>query len=385
MSKILVIDDESAILENLKFVLELELDDHEILLASSGEIGLDLFKEHINDIDSVVTDMRMPKVSGMDVLKEIKNIMPEMSVIVLTGHGDMENAIRALKAGAFEYLLKPINADKLKIALENAINKKVILLNNKRLENELKSTNKFLQNIHDSAQKILLNMLPQKLPSIKGYNFFSKYTSCDLVGGDMYDIIETKNYICFYVFDVSSHGILASVITIILKSFIQNIKYTYSSSINNIDLKNIVEELNNVLHLNTSQEVFATLFMGIIDKTSQKFQYVSAGHIRQFLLTKHGISNLDSTGTILGVFEDVKYQSNELQLYKDDKIILFTDGVTEITRNDEMFGNNRIISILNSNKNNSISTLINNIIISMDNFSGDEQSDDTTILGIELK
>jgi sigma-B regulation protein RsbU (phosphoserine phosphatase) len=382
MSKILIIDDEQAILENLKFVLE--LDNYDVISASSGEEGIQLFKENIDSLDTVVTDMRMPKCSGMDVLKEVKSLMPEMSIIVLTGHGDMENAISAMKEGAFEYLLKPVNVDMLSIALRNAINRKILQVNNNRLEKELLNKNKFLQNIHDSAQKILLNMLPEKFPNVKGFKFDSKYNACDVVGGDMYDIIDTEKYLCFYVFDVSSHGILASVITIILKSFIQNIKYTYTGKISSNTFKKIIFELNNILHLNTSQEVFATLFMGLIDKNSKKLQYISAGHIKQYLFNKSKLISLESTGTILGVFEDSNFDCIDYQLNKNDKILLFTDGVTEASKDDDFFGEERLQKLIDINKSKNINENITIISNEINSFSEKEQSDDITMLGIEL-
>jgi len=108
MAKILVIDDESTILQNIKFLLE--IDGNEVLTASSSTEGLRIFTENCNSIDVVITDMKMPKLSGMDILREIKKITPHMAVIILTGHGDLDNAILAMKEGAFEYLRKPVTA-----------------------------------------------------------------------------------------------------------------------------------------------------------------------------------------------------------------------------------------------------------------------------------
>jgi len=76
--------------------------------------------------------MKMPKLSGMDILREIKKITPHMAVIILTGHGDLDNAILAMKEGAFEYLRKPVTAQDLSIAINNAINRKKLLMENER-------------------------------------------------------------------------------------------------------------------------------------------------------------------------------------------------------------------------------------------------------------
>ncbi|MCX7747964.1 MAG: SpoIIE family protein phosphatase [Clostridia bacterium] len=382
MPKVLVIDDENTILKNIEFVLGLE--DYTVLTASDGEEGINLFKKNLNSIDVVITDMRMPKCSGMDVLKEVKSIMPEMSVIILTGHGDMENAILSMKEGAFEYLKKPVNADDLTIAINNAIIRKNLLLENSRMQRELLEHKNYLQGLHDSAQKILMNMLPEELPDLKGFRFGVEYKSSDAVGGDMYDICDIGNYICFYVFDVSSHGILASVITIILKSFIRNIEYNYRQGINKRRFPEIVADLNLELEANTAQNVFATLFLGFIDKKTKVFYYVSAGHVVQYLFNGETVESLPSTGTILGVFPDATYSCNVIPLKKGDKVLLFTDGIIEATSNDKMFGPDNLISILKNSHSKPIQSVTSEILETVSDFADGEFHDDVTLVGIEI-
>lgn len=382
MAKILVIDDEKTILDNIKFVLE--LDNNEVITVLSSEEGLETFKKNFNDIDVVLTDMKMPKLSGMDILREIKKIMPEMSVIILTGHGDLENAILAMKEGAFEYLKKPVTADNLTIAINNAVNKKNLLLENARMHRELLEHRNYLQGLHDSAEKILLNMLPKKLPEIPGFGFEVEYRSCESVGGDMYDICDIGDYICFYVFDVSSHGILAAVISTIIKSFLQNIEYNYKQGINKRRFPEIVMDLNLELLSNTAQSVFASLILGFINKNTKTLYTVSAGHITQYVIKDDGFIALDSTGPILGVFEDATYTCSVNQLSEGDKIWLFTDGIIEVTSDNKLFGNDNLLSLLQGCKEDSLSDSIKNIVQAAKDFSSDDFFDDITILGIEV-
>ncbi len=382
MPKILVIDDERSILDNLTFVLE--LDNYEVITATNGEEGISLFKENMDSIDTVVTDMKMPKMSGLDVLREIKAMMPEMSIIILTGHGDMENAIRTMKEGAYEYLKKPINVDDLTIAINNAIDKKNLLLENSKIHSALLEQNKYLQGLHDSAEKILLNLLPKKFPDISDLRFSVEYKTSDAVGGDMYDICDIGDYICFYVFDVSDHGILAAVVTIILKSFLQNIEYNYRQGINKRRFPEIVADLNNEVLINTAQNVFATLFLGFLDKKTKVLYYVSAGHITQYIAGYDGIVQMPSTGTVLGAFEDIVYKCSVHPLKKGDKILLFSDGVLEVSRGDKIFGYENVEAILNYNKNNSIADVTKDIVKAASEFSDSGFFDDVTILGIEI-
>lgn len=386
MSKILVIDDEITILDNIKFVLK--LGNNEVFTFSNSEEGLNYFKKNYSSIDVVLTDINMPDVSGLEVLREIKKIMPEMGVIILTEYNDLENAIQAMKEGAFEYLIKPVTADNLAIAINNAINKKNLLMENARIQRELLEHKNYLQGLHDSAEKILKNMLPKKLPDIDGFDFAVEYKSCESVGGDMYDVSDIGDYICFYVFDVSSHGILASVISTIIKSFLKNIEYNYKQGINKRRFPEIVLDLNMMLLSNTAQNVFASLLLGFIDKESKTLYTVSAGHINQYIVRLDGsYIPLKSTGPILGVFEDATYNCCVNQLQQHDKIWLFTDGLIEASPAPETppFGENMLLSLLKECTGNNLIDTLNKVVQSVRNYSNDTFFDDITLLGIEVK
>ncbi|AEV69129.1 SpoIIE family protein phosphatase [Acetivibrio clariflavus] len=386
MSKILVIDNEITTLDNIKFALELE--NNEVITFSNSETGLDYFNKNYSSIDVVLTNIKMPNISGIEILRKIKKIMPEMGVIILTDHGDLETAIQVMKEGAFEYITKPITNDKLTIAINNAINKKNLLLENARIHRELLEHKNYLQGLHDSAEKILKNMLPKKLPDISGFDFAVEYKSCDSVGGDMYDISDIGDYICFYVFDVSSHGILASVISTIIKSFLKNIEYNYKQGINKRRFPEIVLDLNMMLLSNTEQNVFATLLLGFIDKKSKTLYTVSAGHINQFIIRKDGSHvPLESTGPILGVFEDAMYNCCVNQLYQNDKIWLFTDGLIEASPDEETppFGEDMLLSLLKKNTGTNLADTVKEVVYAVKNYSKETFFDDITLLGIEVR
>ncbi|MDP4181199.1 MAG: SpoIIE family protein phosphatase [Bacillota bacterium] len=382
MPIVLVIDDEPTILENIKFNLEME--NYTVLTATNGEDGIKLFKEKMKSIDVVITDMRMPKLTGIDVLREIKKLMPEMNVLILTGHGDLENAIQTMKEGAFEYLKKPPNVDQLSLTISNAIEKKNLMLENSKIQKKLLDQNSYLQGLHDSAEKILLNLLPKKFPELKGLRFAVEYKSSEAVGGDMYDICDIGDYLCFYVFDVSNHGILAAVITVILKSFLQNIEYNYKQGINKRRFPEIVADLNTEVLINTAENVFATLFLGFLDKKTNIMYYVSAGHVTQYLFNKDTITPLHSTGTVLGAFEDATYSCSVHQLNPGDKVMLFSDGILEVSRNDKIFGYENIEKTLMNNNSKPIDQILKELLNASAEYANNDFFDDVTIVGLEL-
>ena len=116
MTKLLVIDDERPILEILKISLGVE--GYDIMTAESGDEGLKIFKDKGPKL--VLTDIKMPGMDGIEVLKKIKGMDNEAEVIVVTGHGDMDSAIAALQYGASDFITKPIKDEVLMLALKRA-------------------------------------------------------------------------------------------------------------------------------------------------------------------------------------------------------------------------------------------------------------------------
>ena len=104
MSKLLLIDDEESIVRVLS--LSLRSDGYDVATAYNGEEGIKLFQQESPDI--VLTDIKMPGMDGIEVLKKVKELNPDTEVIVITGHGDMDSAIEALQHGASDFINKPV-------------------------------------------------------------------------------------------------------------------------------------------------------------------------------------------------------------------------------------------------------------------------------------
>jgi len=115
-SKILVIDDERPTLSMFKLFLNAY--GFDVYTAENGDEGIELFKEHLMPI--VLTDIKMPGMDGLEVLKRIKEIAPKTEVIIITGHGDMDLAIKALGLDATDFINKPIQQSNLDSALKRA-------------------------------------------------------------------------------------------------------------------------------------------------------------------------------------------------------------------------------------------------------------------------
>ncbi len=130
---ILTIDDEENIRNGLADNFELE--GYEVKQAASGEEGLKLIAE--GGIDLVITDLRMDGISGSEVVKKVTSEHPGIPIIVLTGHGSIDDATAALKAGAFDFLTKPLDLDHLNKIVKNALQGKILAEENRQLQAKL--------------------------------------------------------------------------------------------------------------------------------------------------------------------------------------------------------------------------------------------------------
>ena len=113
MSKILIVDDEKTIRDSSKLILDEE--GYETELAADGQDALEKIKQ--TDFDIVITDIKMPRLDGIQLLEEVSKLSPETFVIIMTAYASVETAIEALRRGAYDYILKPIEFDDLIIRL----------------------------------------------------------------------------------------------------------------------------------------------------------------------------------------------------------------------------------------------------------------------------
>ena len=129
MTKILIIDDEKPIRNTLREILEYEkfqVDD-----AEDGIQGIESVKT--TDYDVVLCDIKMPKMDGTEVLEKILEIKPATSVVMISGHGNIETAVDALKKGAFDYIAKPLDLNRLLVTVRNALDRTTLVEETKTL------------------------------------------------------------------------------------------------------------------------------------------------------------------------------------------------------------------------------------------------------------
>ena len=156
MNKILIIDDEKEICESMKMILEYE--GYEVDYSTSAVQGLKLVEEKI--VSCLLLDIQMPDMNGFEVLKKVKENIPSFSVIIISAHGSVENAIKATRLGAFDFIEKPIDREKLLISVRNAVEQAKLVTENIEIKKSLEGdgailgTSKGIKNILELIEKV---------------------------------------------------------------------------------------------------------------------------------------------------------------------------------------------------------------------------------------
>ncbi|HUX12766.1 MAG TPA: sigma-54 dependent transcriptional regulator [Spirochaetia bacterium] len=159
---VLVVDDEKNIREGLGRALE--LDGHNVLLAADGEEALGYVNDE--DVDLVIADLKMPRVSGEEVLRSVAGSHPTVPVIILTGHGTIETAVKAMRDGAYDFLTKPVNLDRLSLLVKRALQTRELVLQHRALQDEVSKQRQFRNIIGKSnAMRKIFEVVQQVAPT----------------------------------------------------------------------------------------------------------------------------------------------------------------------------------------------------------------------------
>ena len=145
---VLIVDDEKNIRAGLGKAIE--MDGHNVILAEDGQRALEIVES--DEIDLIIADLKMPRISGEELLKRIVQTYPTLPVIILTGHGTIESAVRAMRDGAYDFLTKPVNLDRLSLLVKRALSTRELVLQHRALQEELDQRRQFANIVAKSAE-----------------------------------------------------------------------------------------------------------------------------------------------------------------------------------------------------------------------------------------
>ena len=373
--KILIIDDEPEIRRALTYVLEDE--GYEVDSASTALEGLSYIEAKRFDI--VITDLMLPDLDGMTIVSKAREIRPEIIIVMITGHGSEEKAVEAIRAGADDYIPKPIDGNELLMKLSKAVEMRRLkdenLLFHRRLEMEI-----------EIARKIQLSLLPQQTPDIAGIEIAIFNQPAKYVGGDYHDLITLPSgEIGVAIGDVSGKGMPAALLMANVQASIRRCSEDRHSP------KEIIRRVNTALcpicQL-IEEHRFMTLFYANLNPQSGELIFSNAGHNYPLIFKQDGsIYNLSEGGGIpCGIFDDFHYDEAKIKLEPYDVFVLYTDGIIESMNTEELiFSEERLVDLVSRHLQLSSNEIIDCICKELNEFMGESlQYDDMTLMVLKL-
>ncbi len=374
--KILVVDDEPDVKPLIlqRFRREIRKNVYEFVFAGNGVEALEKISAD-RSIDMVVSDINMPEMDGLTLIKKIPDVNPDLWSIIVSAYGDMKNIRMAMNEGAFDFVVKPIDFEDLKITIARTINHISVWREAQNSKEKLIALNQELQ----IANKMQQSILPSILPEGSNYKFFGTMKPARNVGGDFFDIVRLpENKIAMSIADVSDKGVPAALFMMSSRTLLKG------SAIAKTEPSVVLKDVNELLIEDNDAGMFVTLIYGLFDHATGILQYANGGHNPPILVKENGEANFVGMpgGIALGMFPGFGFDSMEITLEKGDHIVFFTDGFTEAMNVDgELYGEERLLNLVQDTIKAGNKELIHEMIKDVENFSkGIPQSDDITCL-----
>ncbi len=342
MTTVMVIDDDPSVRESIAaFLMDY---DYQVLACAGAEDAWHALETR--EIDAVICDLRMHGVSGIAWLEKVKEAIPNLPVIILSGAGVMADAVRALRLGADDFLLKPVpDLEVLHFALQRALQRAKLEAENVAYREYLEKNNLELKRGLDelradqlAGRQIQLSMLPEQ-QAIEGIDCTHAVIPSLLLSGDFLDYFSLdQHHIVFYIADVSGHGASSAFVTVLLKNLTYRLRRNFKrhSSDDLIHPVKVLQRLNSEL-LATGMNKHLTMCYGILDLRTLTLKYSIGGHLPlPVILTRTGVEFLDGKGMPVGMFPEPVYREYVRELPDDFSLVMFSDGVLEILEEKSM-------------------------------------------------
>jgi len=339
---LLIIDDDDVVRASLAAYLEDS--GFSVLQAGNGQQGLQVFEEHQPDL--VICDLRMPQMGGLELIRQVSERAPQLPVIVVSGAGVMSDAVEALRLGAADYLIKPLeDLAVLEHSVRRALDRSRLVLENQRYRDKLEAANReleaslhLLQEDQTAGRQVQMNMLPES-PWVAGEFAFehqiipSLYLSGDFV--DYFRVDERR--IAFYLADVSGHGASSAFVTVLLKFMTTRLMFELKRSrMREFKPSEVLSHINRGL-INSKLGKHVTMVGGVIDEEAGLLTYAVGGHLPLPVLHTPGHTRyLEGRGLPVGLFDEATYQDLVVELPPQFSLSLMSDGILDLLPGDTL-------------------------------------------------
>lgn len=340
---LLIIDDDQVVRASLAAYLEDS--GFTVLQASNGLQGLEVFERDHPDL--VICDLRMPQVDGLELIRRINALQVETPVIVVSGAGVMTDAVEALRLGAADYLIKPLeDLAVLEHSVRRALDRVLLRVENLRYREKLEAANRQLQaslslleEDQNAGRHVQMNMLPQTPWVADGLQFAHQIIPSLYLSGDFVDYFRLDEHrVAFYLADVSGHGASSAFVTVLLKFMTTRLLYESRRGgvLPEFKPSDVLAHINRGL-LNCKLGKHVTMIGGVIDEQAGSLTYSIGGHLPLPVLSSEGESHyLQGRGLPVGLFAEATYQDHVMQIPESFSLTLLSDGILDLLPGDTL-------------------------------------------------
>lgn len=315
---------------------------------------------------------------GFQWLERILKLDPAARVIVITGYGDVDMAVRAIKEGASDFVLKPWDNEKLLKTLESVV-RKPSLVRPPATPAQAADADGARRDQLQFAREVQGRLFPQSPPTLRTLEYCGVCKTAYETGGDYYDFIRLDgDLLGMALGDVSGKGVSAALLMASLQGRLQSF-----APLKNDRVAELVGSLNESMCTSTDTRNYITFFYAVYDDHRRRLTYSNAGHLPPLVISVDGTIRRLSTGaTVLGLFPRISYPQETIQLEPGETFVLFTDGVTEaMNPAEEEFGDVRLVDFMLTRKSLKPLDLQNDLLQELERFSsGHPQHDDLTVV-----
>lgn len=338
-AKLLVIDDDNAVRTSLAAYLEDV--GFCVIQVGDGLRGLQAFEREQPDL--VVCDLGTLQPNGLELIRRLVEHACEVPVIVISGAGVMSEAVEALRMGAADYLVKPLDdLAMLEHSVRRSLDRARLRQENRRYRERLEATNRelqaslsLLQEDQNAGRHVQMNMLPDTPWQAGDYHFEHRIIPSLYLSGDFVDYFRVdERRIAFYLADVSGHGASSAFVTVLLKFMTTRLLYESRRHrhrpLPEFRPSQVLVHINRGL-INCKLGKHVTMLGGVIDESRGTLTYSVGGHLPLPVLYSDGQPRyLEGRGLPVGLFEEAGYEDHELPLPEQFSLSLFSDGILDL-------------------------------------------------------
>jgi phosphoserine phosphatase RsbU/P len=300
---------------------------HEAGFAENGVAALAQLRASAWDL--VLLDITMPEMDGYETLRQIKAdaALSDIPVIMVSAIDETDSVVRCLELGADDYLTKPFNPVVLQARIESSLAKK-------RLVAQQQATLRALSREMEIGRRIQQGFLPEALPRLTGWQLAAMCTPARQVGGDFYDaLVLPGGRLAFAIADICDKGVGAALYMTLFRTLLRTMLVQAPAAESaSQTLTRVIAFINDYIAVEHGRDnMFATMFVAIVDPATGNLDYHNAGHDAPMLWRRASgqVDRLPPQGPAVGLMPGIEPVVMSCALGPGDRLLAYTDGVTE--------------------------------------------------------